>query len=72
MQLDGPAELVGGGVRVALQQRRLGDRVGQRGERVGVARRGGDARQGLGAGVARRAVALRARNVAAQRTAPTA
>ena len=39
VQLDGAGELVGGGVRVALEQRRLGDRVRERGERVGVAGR---------------------------------
>ena len=37
VQLDGAGELVGGRRRVALEQRGLADRVGQRGERVGVA-----------------------------------
>ena len=57
VQLERARELLGRRDRVALHQRGLGDRRGERGERVRVARGGGDAGERLGAGVRARAVA---------------
>ena len=50
-------ELLGGGRGVAVEQRALADRARERGERVGVAARGGDPAQRLGAHVRAGAVA---------------
>ena len=49
VELGRAADLLGGGVRVALGERRLAERVRERRERVRVARPGRDARQRLGA-----------------------
>ena len=48
---SGARELLGGELRLALQERDLGERVRERGQRVGVPRLGRDPRQRLGAGV---------------------
>jgi len=55
--LRGARELDRGGVRVALEQRGLADRMRERAERVGVARDGGDLRQRLRAAVRARTIA---------------
>ena len=73
MQLDGVSELLGGGVRVAVGERRLADRLRQRGERVGVPGLGGDPRERLGAGVrAAHGPRCRAKKAAPQRRPLTA
>ena len=72
MDLDGARKLLGGGVRVALDERGLGDRVGERRERVRMPGVGGDPRERVGARVRRARSRRRAKNVTAQRRPQTA
>ena len=72
VELGRAADLLGGGVQVALGERRLAERVRERGERVRVARPGRDARERLGPGARLASWPWRAKKHDAQRSPQTA
>ena len=72
VQLDRAAELLRGGVRVALGERDLAERVGERGERVGVAASAAIADSASAHARASPSAPLRAKCTAAQRRPQTA
>ena len=72
VELGRAVDLLGGGVGVALGERGLAERVRERGQRVGVTRRGRDARQRVGARARLAEPPWRAKKHAAQRRPQTA